>query len=55
LLVGSDPKNERNFLKQMLDLDGDESIIDDITGIFIGDHKKQSGGIGEILGSHFEK
>jgi hypothetical protein len=55
LLVGSDPKNERNFLKQMLDLNGDGSIIDDVAEMFLGGDKKQSGEIVGILGSHFEK
>jgi hypothetical protein len=55
LLVGSDPKNERNFLKQMLDLDGDESIIDDVAGMFLGDYKKQSGEIVGMLGDLFGK
>ncbi len=39
----------------MLDLDGDGIIIDDVAGIFLGGDKKQSGGIGEILGGLFEK
>ena len=39
----------------MLDLEGDGSIIDDVAGMFLGGYKKQSGGIGEILGCLFEK
>lgn len=39
----------------MLDLEGEGSIIDDVAGMFLRGYKKQSGGIGEILGSHFKK
>jgi hypothetical protein len=55
LFVGSDPKNEQNFLKQMLDADGDGGIIVDVPGMFLGGVKKQSGGIGEILVGLFGK
>jgi hypothetical protein len=55
LFVGSDPKNEQNFLKQMLDADGDGGIIVDVPGMLLGGVKKQSGGIGEILVGLFGK
>tara|TARA_R110001592_G_scaffold266_3_gene1477 strand:+ start:6975 stop:7613 length:639 start_codon:yes stop_codon:yes gene_type:complete len=55
LLGGSDPKNEQNFLEQMLDSDGDGSIIDDVAGMFLGGDKKQSDGIGGMLGGLFGK
>lgn len=50
LLGGSSAKNEQGFLEQMLDTDGDGSVIDDVAGMFLGGNKKQSGGIGGMLG-----
>ncbi|PQJ81982.1 DUF937 domain-containing protein [Polaribacter glomeratus] len=55
LLGGSSSKSEQNFLEQMLDADGDGSIIDDVAGMFLGSDKKQSGGIGGMLGGLFGK
>lgn len=55
LLGGSSTKNEQSFLEQMLDADGDGSVIDDVAGMFLGGNKKQSGGIGGMLGGLFGK
>ena len=55
LLGGSKAKNEQNFLEQILDADGDGSVIDDVAGMFLGGDKKQSGGIGGLLGGLFGK
>ncbi|WP_298777476.1 DUF937 domain-containing protein [uncultured Polaribacter sp.] len=47
---------EQNFLEQMLDSDGDGSIVDDVAGMFLGGDKKQSGGgIAGMLGGLFGK
>ncbi|MBT3741649.1 DUF937 domain-containing protein [Polaribacter sp.] len=55
LLGGNDSKNEQNFLEQILDADGDGSVVDDVAGMFLGGAKKQSGGIGGLLGGLFGK
>ncbi|MDP5093135.1 MAG: DUF937 domain-containing protein [Polaribacter sp.] len=55
LLGGSSSKNEQGFLEKILDSDGDGSIIDDVAGMFLGGNKKQSGGIGGLLGGLFGK
>lgn len=49
LLGGSSSATEQNFLEQILDSDGDGSIVDDVAGMLLGG-KKQSGGIGGLLG-----
>ncbi len=54
LLGGSDTQNEQNFLEQILDSDGDGSIVDDVAGMLLGGNK-QSGGIGGMLGGLFGK
>lgn len=54
-LGGSSTKNEQSFLEQMLDADGDGSVIDDVAGMFLGNSKKQSAGIGGMLGGMFGK
>ena len=55
LLGGNDSKNEQNFLEQILDADGDGSVVDDVAGMFLGGAKKQSGRIGGLLGGLFGK
>ncbi|SDR91270.1 protein of unknown function [Polaribacter sp. KT25b] len=55
LLGGSESKNEQNFLEQMLDSDGDGSVIDDVAGMFLGGDKKETDGIGGMLGGFFGK
>jgi hypothetical protein len=55
LLGGNDSKNEQSFLEQILDADGDGSVVDDVAGMFLGADKKQSGGIGGLLGGLFGK
>jgi len=56
LLGGSETKNEQNFLEQILDSDGDGSVIDDVAGMLLGGNKSNSGGgIGGMLGGLFGK
>ena len=55
LLGGNDAKNEQGFLEQILDADGDGSVVDDVAGMFLGGNKKESGGIGGLLGGLFGK
>ncbi|RCS26888.1 DUF937 domain-containing protein [Polaribacter sp. WD7] len=55
LLGGNNANNEQNFLEQILDADGDGSVIDDVAGMFLGGNKKESGGIGGMLGGLFGK
>ncbi len=55
LLGGSSAKNEQSFLEQVLDADGDGSVIDDVAGMILGGGKKKSGGIGGLLGGLFGK
>ena len=54
LLGGNETKNEQSFLEQILDSDGDGSVVDDVAGMLLGGGKKQSGGgIGGMLGGLF--
>lgn len=55
LLGGNDSKNEQSFLEQVLDADGDGSVVDDVAGMLLGGNKKNSGGIGGMLGGLFGK
>ena len=54
LLGGNEAKNEQNFLEQILDADGDGSVVDDVAGMLLGGNKK-SGGLGSLLGGLFGK
>ena len=38
-----------------IDADGDGSVIDDVAGMLLGGNKKQSGGLGGLLGGLFGK
>ncbi len=55
LLGGNETKNEQNFLEKILDADGDGSVIDDVAGMLLGGNKKESGGLGGLLGGLFGK
>lgn len=55
LLGGSSAASEQSFLEKMLDADGDGSVVDDVAGMFLGGDKKESGGLGGMLGGLFGK
>lgn len=55
LLGGSSASSEQNFLEKVLDADGDGSVVDDVAGMFLGGDKKESGGIGGMIGGLFGK
>ena len=44
---------EQTFLEQVLDSDGDGSIIDDVAGMVLGQATKGKGGLGGLLGGLF--
>jgi hypothetical protein len=54
LLGGNDTKNEQSFLENILDADGDGSIVDDVAGMVLGASNKK-GGLGGLLGGLFGK
>lgn len=54
LLGGNETKTEQGFLEQILDADGDGSIIDDVAGMVLGGDKSK-GGLGGLLGGLFGK
>jgi len=54
MLSGSSINNEQNFLEQILDADGDGSVIDDVAGMVLGDNQKR-GGLSSFLGGLFKK
>ncbi len=54
ILGGSSTKNEQGFLEQILDSDGDGSVVDDVAGLLL-DNTKKSGGVGGMLGGLFGK
>ncbi len=49
LLSQNSKQNEQSFLEQVLDADGDGSMVDDVAGMLLGGSKK-SGGLGGMLG-----
>lgn len=53
LLGGSSASSNQSFLEKVLDADGDGSMIDDVAGMFLGGDKKQSGGLGGMIGGLF--
>lgn len=50
----SNSNGEQSFIEQILDADGDGSIIDDVAGMVMGGDKKK-GGLGGLLGGLFGK
>jgi len=56
MLGGSSTSNQQNFLEQILDADGDGSIVDDVAGMVLGGSQQKSGGLlGGLLGGLFGK
>ena len=57
LLGGDSTQKEQSFLEQILDADGDGSVIDDVAGMVLGGGTQKSGGniIGGLLGGLFGK
>lgn len=51
-LLGSGAQQEQNLVTQILDADGDGSVIDDLIGMAGGSKK---GGLGDMLGGFFSK
>ena len=52
LLGGNETKSEQGFLEQILDADGDGSVVDDVAGMILGGSKNK-GGLGGLLGGLF--
>ena len=46
---------EQTFLEQVLDSNGDGSVIDDVAGMLLGGGSKKKGGLGGLLGGLFGK
>ncbi|CAM1367198.1 conserved hypothetical protein [Tenacibaculum litoreum] len=59
LLGGNSAQKEQSFLEQILDADGDGSIVDDVAGMIlgnVGNSQQKSGGLlGGLLGGVFGK
>ncbi|MGB0881286.1 MAG: DUF937 domain-containing protein, partial [Polaribacter sp.] len=58
LLGGNSADKEQSFLEQILDADGDGSIVDDVAGMVLGGASQQKSGgglLGGLLGSVFGK
>ena len=54
MLGGNSVKQEQSFLEQILDADGDDSVVDDVAGMLLGE-KNKKGGLGGLLGGLFGK
>jgi len=50
-LLGGEAQKEQSLITQILDADGDGSVIDDLIGMASGNKKK--GGIGDMIGGLF--
>ncbi|MGG6231815.1 DUF937 domain-containing protein [Tenacibaculum sp. SDUM215027] len=59
LLGGNSTQKEQSFLEQILDADGDGSIVDDVAGMILGNasssQQKSGGLLGGLLGGVFGK
>ena len=57
MLGGNSAQKEQGFLEQILDADGDGSVVDDVAGMILGggNSNKKSGGLGSLLGGLFGK
>ena len=57
LLGGSSTQREQSFLEQILDADGDGSVVDDVAGMVLGgaNNQKSGGLLGGLLGGLFGK
>ena len=57
LLGGSSADKEQSFLEQILDADGDGSVVDDVAGMILGNASTQKSGgmLGGVLGGLFGK
>ncbi|WP_425658942.1 DUF937 domain-containing protein [Tenacibaculum ascidiaceicola] len=59
LLGGNSAQKEQSFLEQILDADGDGSIVDDVAGMILGNaggsQQKPGGLLGGLLGGVFGK
>ncbi|CAL2103389.1 conserved protein of unknown function [Tenacibaculum sp. 190130A14a] len=57
LLGGNSAQKEQSFLEQILDADGDGSVVDDVAGMVLGgaSNQKSGGLLGGLLGGLFGK
>ncbi|WP_397446617.1 DUF937 domain-containing protein [Polaribacter sp. R77954] len=55
LLSSNSASADQSFLEKMLDSDGDGSVVDDVAGMLLGGDKKESGGLGGMIGGLFGK
>ena len=49
------PRQSQSLIEQLIDADGDGSIIDDVAGMVLGGNQKKKGGLGGLLGGLFKK
>ena len=54
-MLGGSPQQNQNLFEQLLDADGDGSVLDDVAGMFLGGGQNKSGGLGGLLGGLFGK
>ena len=52
-MLGGASQNQQSLVTQLLDADGDGSIIDDVAGMLLGGGNKKKGGLGGMLGGLF--
>lgn len=52
-MLGGASQNQQSLVTQLLDADGDGSVIDDVAGMLIGGGNKKKGGLGGLLGGLF--
>ena len=53
-VLGQSDTQDQSFISQLLDADGDGSVIDDVAGMVLGGDKKKNG-LGGMLGGLFGK
>ena len=52
-LLGGESKQSQGLVNQLLDADGDGSIIDDVAGMLLSGGSKKKSGLGSLLGGLF--
>ncbi|UMB61459.1 DUF937 domain-containing protein [Lutibacter sp. A80] len=54
-MLGGESSSQQSLVNQLLDADGDGSVIDDVAGMLLGGSSKDKSGLGGMLGGLFGK
>ncbi|UMB54476.1 DUF937 domain-containing protein [Lutibacter sp. A64] len=54
-MLGGESSSQQSLVNQLLDADGDGSVIDDVAGMLLGGNSQKKSGLGGMLGGLFGK